>query len=577
MVKIPLFKKQGPSPRPLRESRSLTPLGANGAITIPSYVKNEVSLVDPLYRGFVKSGRTLELSGDGKVDVPINATLGGEELCNTDFVELGCMTALGTPIVTFANNVMTMESKGNNYAFIQQQITCEVGKTYTIEATLTNIDAGGANGALVHIRQSSDDTLIVSLSNTDVGTTKILRDTFVATETTMDVRFTAHTAADGQSASFTQPTVKEIQSTQGQITYYDATQKKYIAPTLSLSTHYQLKDITFNNLCVLYDRSFTQADGDLIDSDPTLLFQWAKGTYSGFSIGAKKPEDKVYMVTEGGAYLLEVEYSEVVELFAEPTVTEGNEVATHTKAGNKITYNITTTGTQIFRPLFNYAMNNGSVAGQLYRTLTDIEVISGSIFGAEIPYNIGSGVGEYPIEILSTGNHKLNLLAEANGSDGTIRYRLGNRKLSNSTLELMEAYKVTSDYLPIQGTYTRLKNQQYGLQTLGLKLNAAGVPTALVDPNTFNFENDDGYVDTQWKPDLAEYTIELIGSTDGVIFTKNTITHDATDTLLYVNDRLLGSTQAPDPTTTFKLHKLDNFGPSILKQHFRVWSKVVIY
>ncbi len=49
------------------------------------FIKNEQTVLGGQYSGIMKSGKSVELSGDGVVKVPVNATLGDETIIDKSF------------------------------------------------------------------------------------------------------------------------------------------------------------------------------------------------------------------------------------------------------------------------------------------------------------------------------------------------------------------------------------------------------------------------------------------------------------------------------------------------------------
>lgn len=140
--------------------------------------------------------------------------------------------------------------------------------------------------------------------------------------------------------------------------------------------------------------------------------------------------------------------------------------------------------------------------------------------------------------------------------------------------------QLTSDYLPINGTYTRNKNLSYGLQTVACKLNGAGVPYAMADSYSLSFENNpDSYIDTHWRPDLDEYTIEQMVLLEDGTFEHRTLSHSSTEDKYYVDGAVVTPTPAlPDSSTTLKITDTAVIGPKdkikATSKHFLVYNTV---
>ena len=422
MPKLPLFNKDTHI-QPRSKRRSFAPLTSRKSV-LP-YIKNEVTVVDPLYRGTINSGKSVELSGDGHVDVPINATLGSETF-NT------CAIVNNSGNFTMVDNgdgsYQFVDTGSNKYDVIRLQPSEDLlGKPIHIE-----FDCSIANGS-VTMRGAFDGNGNFIEEPFDIVDGHNILPSYVGAYSSTNIYLYC---ADAQVFDITISNiiVKEIQDVQGQITYYDFTQKKHVsigengtelvengdfsdglngwlsskpeisvineelvftdAPhgasarnnggtflkagrvgkltfdtiatdgnkttiyaktadgsfaiipiegtgkyytpvglnefdifnnsthndlhielqadgtqnttfdnvsvieTLPLSTHYRLENVEFNMLAVLWDRSFTQDDRDMMDNDPELLLRWAKYDDVGFSVGVRTSADKCYAVME---------------------------------------------------------------------------------------------------------------------------------------------------------------------------------------------------------------------------------------------------------------------------------------
>ena len=447
---------------------------------VAPFVENDVKLVSPMYRGLVKSGRNVALSGDGYVDVPINATL-GTELLSQVFIPQGSNTVVDNGDGTFTINIIDNANgaimNGSGYA-LGGKYNFEISNmVYSEPITLEGTRISGTS-----------DTRF-PLANGEY--------TYTGQDTIGNLYF--HDLVIGSTLTL-QISVKEIQSTQGQITFYDATQKRHIGiiEPLPLSTHYQLKDVTFNNLVVLWDRSFTQADRDLMDANPELVVRWALGE-DVFSIGVIGVNDKVYTCSEDGAYLLEMDYSESAELVVNgdfATDTDWTKQTGWTIAGGKAD----TDGTAgaIYQDI------GASIdPTAIYSIVVDTEGLT-TLGGLRI--ELGKDTVNATQYITKEGRYSFVIAPSGASSNRKLVRNAGGFVGNTDNLSVKE---ILSDYLTIQGTYSRQTQLNYGLQTLALKLNNVGVPTALADPNTLSFVNNaSGLVDTQFLPNLDTYSIE---------------------------------------------------------------------
>lgn len=132
---------------------------------------------------------------------------------------------------------------------------------------------------------------------------------------------------------------------------------------------------------------------------------------------------------------------------------------------------------------------------------------------------------------------------------------------NETTPELKE---IGGNNLPINGTYQRNTALSDGLQTLPFKLNSDGMPIALADANTPNFENNtDSYIDTHWIPNIREYTIK-----QSVLLDNGTIEHrvfshsDAGDKYYVDGSEVTPTPLAPDLLNTLKISGKAVIGPS---------------
>ena len=420
------------------------------------YLENNVSLVSPMYRGLLRSGRNVWLSGNGYVDVPINAQLSAEMVSNYSlFLQGDEISAISNTTPNSFDLNVTVAGTNTVRPFVRySSSTNNIGDvgilTFDVVVnsgnpilTYTTFAGLGSN------RNISLQTGHYEFINYQVG---------INTGGLADLLFDGTKLFD---ISITNLSVKILSQPLGQVTYYDFTQKKHISPMLSLDTKYRLENVTFNNLIVLWDRNFTQADRDMMDANPELIASWALGNDVGFSIGFIGVNDKVYIGSDTDAFL---------------------------------------------------------------------------------------------------------------------------RSMQNTQLA-------------INGTYTRNNQVNDGTQTLSMKLDVNGVPTALANPNTLSYTNNSsGYTDTQWRPDSDTWSIEWTGAglledldaNGNSLGTKSNrretrlLTHDLLNgDKYYINTVLQTYVPAlPNPLQSIKLNNIAPIGfPDVVDEidnPFRVSSVVEV-
>jgi len=218
-------------------------------------------------------------------------------------------------------------------------------------------------------------------------------------------------------------------------------------------------------------RKFSAADLAVFNANPEILVGWYFGTETIPSAIVKGADDKVWACTEDGEnkYLLEMTYTEVNmnKIVSGDTDGTGNTISF---SGNTATIHNEVATLKTWRPRVLFPDTDNTVG----RIESIINVTSGSAFLGGIAtnkfYNINKtlSVGTYTYNVIGSGNNNKQYVTSFNGTiesvfDCTVKQSL---------------YKITSEYLMIEGTYTRQEEMQYGLQTLALKTNDAGVPTA---------------------------------------------------------------------------------------------------
>ncbi|WP_297525104.1 hypothetical protein [Sulfurovum sp.] len=538
------------------------------------FIDNLAPNVSPAYLGNVASGRTVTLSGDGKIDVPINATLGDEERkladsVDADWTDNGDNTYTGSTVNGNISGVSTTTSG-----------------TLAITITLSDATDGDVNGYTENGTYTFEKT--VSSSLVLVGT--------------------------GFSGTVSVDSIKKIQDVQGSILYYDVTQKKHVRPTLPLSTTYQLKDLTFNNLAVLWDKTFTPEDIAKIDVKPELLVSWGLGNDAGLSIGVKGTNDKYYACSESfDQYLYEIGGIGVEH---NPSIFPDDGHYTHTggaewdilnvQGGYRLTITSLGDTPQGTRVISNLASTPTS--GNMCRFSVKTKIINGKSRTYRWLHNgyirllyINGIVSTWGDALIDKGKYKIIGYQNSNGTINCSQYfdtKDGDGVTVGSVIEFtnFSFIELNDNVLPIEGTHTRSTNSQYGLQTLGFELSDAGVPTAFAPARTLSFkDNTTAYTDTQFKPKLDVYTIRQVvegeledldddGTSLGAKSQREEdriLTHDAKGTDKYYIDGALQSyiPALPDPTKTIKITDTAIIGYpdkiDLAKTKCEAWSKVL--
>jgi len=181
----------------------------------------------------------------------------------------------------------------------------------------------------------------------------------------------------------------------------------------------------------------------------------------------------------------------------------GDAAGTSSINDTSITYEITTEGTQGYRPLITWGFGS-SVTDAYYMVAFDLQVISGIVSLSGTSTNIGSGTGvNYGLPKYTTGTYTVTYIIKANGEDGTFRVRTDNRNLQSVVISNPIVKQLTGTY-PIENYTTSVrddaKNLPTGLQTSKWKRDLLGVPYGFTE---VGIECDgSGYLDTGWVPEL---------------------------------------------------------------------------
>jgi len=207
----------------------------------------------------VHSGYSVEVSGDGKIEVPINATLG---------------SAITVPNASSFDTGVTINGKELQYdgtgtastGRYQGVVTPNKEANYAVEI----VSSFSAVGTVVFINGSRVEKIPLK-NGTHTYTVKASSDT---TEDRLWVAFEAHTAIGTiEVISF-----KEITAVKGSVTIFDHATKTFTQPTLPLASTYTLKDGTFGTIIKLDTNTFSQADLTAFTARPELVTDWFDGT-----------------------------------------------------------------------------------------------------------------------------------------------------------------------------------------------------------------------------------------------------------------------------------------------------------
>ncbi len=465
-------------------------------------VFDNVVLVDTVYDGVANASNHIGLNENGDtgqyVDMPVEHVLGSELLCNVDFIDDTCITNAGTPIITYADNTMTVESNGNDYAYAEQNITCEIGKTYTVTCQVENINCAGISGALLHIRDSANG--LFELSNPDEGTTKTLTGTFVATEVDLQCRFTPHSSTDGQQAKFSQPTIKEVTNPNSYITYFDVATKAH-ATEVAVGTTKQYTT-SFSN-CFTTDVEVIPNDLLLLDAKPHLIgVLYLTGTQNGLSF--TQANIKSYSPCNEGSKGDGTIYNILIPLGGDiitngtfDTDSDWTKQTGWTISGSEAHCDGTQTGNTNMRQI---TLEDGKT----YVCSYDVIAIS----AGTVRFILGGANNDITHD--SIGHYRETFTA-----GGTILDIRGNvdfvGTVDNVVVEEAIGYTEIQGYTDNCRTF--LENTNYGLSNiLFVQDVSSGEMLSFTSANTMQVDNGGKHIDTGWKPNLEKYTIQQVVS-----------------------------------------------------------------
>ncbi len=368
---------------------------------------------------------------------------GTELMPNGDFGD-GTTTgweSIAGAIISNENSMMRIDVGANNYSAVQYAINTDINARYQYE---TEFIRGTNTGDYRHRAGSS-------WAGTDLLNLTVNDGLSIAT-------FTALSAT-----TYLNNVVADLGGS-GTHAYMDNVS---LIKLLPLSTNYRLENLTFNNLIVLWDRNFTQADRDIMDANPELIVSWALGNDVGFSIGVIGANDKVYVCSEEGnqELLLEVsQYSEVVDTGAVSLVSGGFV----DNADGTFTYTAQVGGSDLRWDTSTALPNTIGYLSYSSTQANDLGVHY--IYSSSPAYN---NLGQ--VIRTKSGKNILFTTDTPNNIGKIIRFTDG----IDSIVSNVKWVQITSGYLTIQGTYTRNLVDPDGVQSELLNLNDAGVPTSL--------------------------------------------------------------------------------------------------
>jgi len=200
------------------------------ALTQPKgtrFVKNEVTVLGGQYSGVMNSGRSVTLSGDGVVQVPVNATLGEElwtGMCD-HYSELD-KTDNGDGTITY-----TLNQDGDKKAcYIRMSQSATDGKL------IRDLQANEEVHTIIEVTDfSTNEVTIVNAFGDDVVISSPQTITIIEKADGTTTKWSGVAISGVVGDSFTVRTtsfsVKAVEDVQGSVTYFDASQKEFIQVT----------------------------------------------------------------------------------------------------------------------------------------------------------------------------------------------------------------------------------------------------------------------------------------------------------------------------------------------------------
>jgi len=447
--------------------RLSTKVGNHEATDVPHVVDNQLASEDISYDGTVDtdtdgtrylvnsvepithkapmhSGEAVTLSGDGKIEVPINATLGAPMRLDPHAKtrEAGNTATHTAGVFTFHLETDTTSNINPSANYIDTFVADTV---YDIEVKvnvtsgscyLREIQKGKANGAPGYLRVDKVLDVGVHTFNTrgNLKSSGWIGAMFDGTKN-FDADFTVEL------------NVRKITATQGSVTVFDHATKTFTQPTLPLASTYTLKDGTFGTIIKLDTNTFSQADLTAFTARPELVLEWSAGTATIPSAIVKGAKDVVYNakgmalpVALGAELVMDTEFADA---------SKWNLLNGATLANGKATLDKTEKGVALYQaPTVPY--DNA----KMYEWELTVEAIT----TGKVMARIGGSYGE---PITTVGIHS----GTFSGSDTPVAtYLFGDK--SDAVVTHYSIKEITSPMIPITGTHTTTNTSQFGVQQI---------------------------------------------------------------------------------------------------------------
>ena len=282
---VPILVKNGPT--------------AQTATPGERFVRNQIKMVSPKYDGIAGSGRSVALSGDGYVDVPLNFdgtdTHGQvvyydfdqkkhiaisnftdyELLVNGDFSAFSPWK-INFGDVYYEHDYPETVTLYNYYPSICQYITMYPGITYILSIDIIEVETNVDHFFVQAVNQEGsgapDKDIILPAGSAIIGT---------------------------NVATFNVSKERTILAIWNDTPYISSCVIDNVSVTAHITDTYRLENVTFNNLVRLWDREMNNNDLEILDNNPELLYEWSQGVDIGLSIGPIETNDLVWFCTEG--------------------------------------------------------------------------------------------------------------------------------------------------------------------------------------------------------------------------------------------------------------------------------------
>jgi len=241
-----------------------------------------VNSVEPTtHKAPLHSGEAVTLSGDGKIEVPINgnATLGADTYSSVGY------THPSFTKTTITNGYrLVCDGKGDINSNLVIHLTSPASDTAKEQVEFTTkvnsgspIYTGYAHNGVVRKHVPLVDGAFSETMGIDASKVEMFID-----------------GGTAWSIDITDISVKEITAVQGSVTVFDHATKTFTQPTLPLASTYILKDGTYGTIIKLHTNKFSSADLDAFTARPELVLEWSAGTATIPSAIVKGAKDVVY-------------------------------------------------------------------------------------------------------------------------------------------------------------------------------------------------------------------------------------------------------------------------------------------